>query len=237
MEKALFVLSHRETPVEPGWKLLQTGNSDKALSEYRANTGDNIHALHHMYLETTGIYWIWKNIQANIKGHCQVRRRLGIDVDSIEKILEDHDIILPSPCHFNVLSQYGRIHCVNDLLKCGEIINEPEQFGRIIEQGNTLYFSNSFICKSDLYDRICSFVFSVLDKFVKQNGFEDRLTLYEHIIKIKGTKNPHPELSMAQYQMRICGYLFERILTYYVLRNNLKIYDCGQYKSEPKWTT
>ena len=234
MKKALFTLSHKETPADVGWEILQVGGSKEDISSFRDNTGDNISDMNHLYLETTGIYWIWKNIQEDIKGQCQYRRRLNVEVSDIDNILNHFDIIVASPYHFNVLEQYGRAHCREDLLACRGLVDDANAFDRIIVHGNILYYSNSFICKRETYDAICGFCFSVLDEFVNRNGFRDKNVLYEHAKKIRGIANPHPEITMAEYQMRICGALFERLFTYYILKNGLKIYDCGKYKDEPR---
>ena len=204
----LYTLTHKPIEDPTGWNLLQVGQGP-TFSQYRDNTGDNISDLNHLYLETTGIYWVWKNVSDPIKGIQQYRRRLNYTIKEIPFILKWYDIIAAKPLIINPYKQYERCHDGNDLLQCRELVPSKSDFDKYIMNGDKLYYSNSFIAKESVFNDACGFCFDVLDRFVEQNNFKDDDTLLKHSSTIiKGT-NSHPEISETEYQARICGYLFE----------------------------
>jgi hypothetical protein len=62
-----------------------------------------------------------------------------------------------------------------------ELGYDPTMYDKYIKNGNYLYYSNSFICKKEIYDDLCNFCFSILNKFVEENNFKDYDTLYNHV--------------------------------------------------------
>lgn len=241
MNIELFILAHKalDYNIPSSFKLLQLGKrlTDITLFDLNDATGDSISEKNMFFLETTGIYWIWKNIAADIKGNMQYRRFLDVKNLDICDILKDHDIILAKPFNFGNMSiymQYSLWHSEEDIRMLKNIINElyPEyvkSFVRYIEYGNTIYYSNSFICSSTTYSKICKFCFDILFEFMKRCNYDDDKILYEHAKHICDT-NTFPYMNKdIKYQMHIGGALFERLLTLYVLHNRLDIYDCGEY--------
>ena len=207
------------------------------------NTGDNISNKNPYFVETTGIYWIWKNSDADIKGQMQFRRFLSINPNFISIILNDYDIITASPCKLDIPVQfhYEIYHNIDDILDIKEILSKYYKeylpsYDRYIKDGNILYYSNSFICTKKIYDDLCSFCFSVLEIFENKNKYYDDKILTEHCketlnkwIEEKRKNYSHNDVDMINYQKRIFGYLFERLVILYIFHNGLKVYDCGEY--------
>ena len=215
------------TPIHCGSAL-----SDKTVCSLRDDTGDNISEKNPWFLETTGIYWIWKNDNHQYKGQYQFRRRFDINPEMIPGILKEYDIIVPIPAYFvlSVYKHYERFHIQSDLNLCYDIICEryPEykdRFDDIIRNKNVLYYSNGFITTKEKYDEMCSFVFDVLFEYEKRMGLKTKEEWVEHGKKKDRSLNSHKdEMSDAEYQSRVCGYLSERIFTLYIISNFDKRY-------------
>lgn len=249
----MYILAHKPVKYNVDtnkYKILQCGSelSNKKFGDVLDNTDDNISIKNKYWVETTGIYWIWKNCKSDIKGHTQYRRFLSVNPDLVTNILEDHDIILASPISFGAPLErvYGGTHNINDLCDCEKLVKEKFQeyssaYDYTIKQNSKLYYSNSFIAKKEVYDGLCEFCFDVLEEFEKMHKFTCYEDVYEHESKyfnnfnvseqtLKDFKNGHPEIDdIVKIQSMIFGYLFERLLNVYIYKNNLKIYECGNY--------
>lgn len=205
----IYRICHREceTPKIEGYKDLYVGDLCNYLDE------DNINYLNPFLNEATGMYYIWKNCNDEIKGQIQYRKHLSdngeaLSYDKIKELLNEYDIVTTTPyavgngIYLNLRSEIG-----NDInkktldkyyYKLCEI--EPE----LKEYFNTTSFSpgNMFACRKEIYDNYCEWVFSIMIPLTKQFIKED--------MKINN-KN------------RFMAYIFERLLTYWVKKNNLKI--------------
>lgn len=252
MTESYYILAHK--PVEYNcnlgkYKTLQCGAQlNEKFGNILDNTGDNISEKNKYFVETTGIYWIWKNCNSDIKGHTQYRRFLSVNLDFVPQILENYDIILASPVTWNVPLErvYSFTHNINDLCDCEKIIKErypdySDAYDFTMKRNEYLYFSNSFIAKKDTYDKLCEFCFSILKEFENMHNFKCYEDVYEHEKSycdkmkfpqqiINDFKTGHPDIDdIATIQSWVFGYLFERLLNIYVRKNNLKVYDCGKY--------
>ena len=247
----IYILTHKKLNYNfslSDYKLLQCGAelTSNDVCELKDNTGDNISEKNDLFLETTGIYWIWKNTNTPYIGQMQYRRLLSINPTLIPVILSVYDIITASPRTLDrtILEQYDWAHDKEDLLQCKEIIKElfPEYENSfdIMANSNTIIYSNSFITTRKKYNEICNFIFTILFEFEKRNNFMDKNVLYQHALDITKMKDQsfyeiqlcapyHPELSPIAYQSRICGYLFERLFNLFLIHNKYVIYTCGEY--------
>ena len=59
------------------------------------DTGDNISNKNRVFGQTTGIYWIWKNVSADYVGICTYR--LFWNEEEISKVQIDEDTLI-TPC-------------------------------------------------------------------------------------------------------------------------------------------
>lgn len=125
----------------------------------------------------------------------------------IERILIDgnYNIIVPASNKFNenIYNQYCRYHKEEDLNSLIKIIKKLypdylESTYRVLN-GNKMSIYNMFICKKEVMDKYCEWLFNILFNL-------------EKIVTID--KDP--------YQSRIFGFISERLLNIYIEKNNLK---------------
>lgn len=182
------------------------------------NTGLNISNKNNTYNELTGLYWMWKNINAENYGLFHYRRFLDInnkynnqeypsninlkdfDSTSFKTIMSKFDIIVPKKARFKIslYDHYKRSHIIKDLDSIIEIIKRdyPEYEASLQKaiNSNGGYFSNMFIMKKEIFDEYCIWLFDILEKA-------------EKIIDTTGY-NP--------YQNRVIGFLSERMFSIFI---------------------
>ena len=149
------------------------------------NEGENISDKNSMYSELTGLYWAWKNLDADYIGlahyrrHFSLAKKLPKDVDGrlnsvltleqADKIFENTDIILPKKRKYyieNLYSHYKHTLHVEPLDETRKIIAEKyfeylDEFDKLHERTSSHMF-NMFIMKKDILDQYCSWLFDVL---------------------------------------------------------------------------
>lgn len=229
---------------------LQCGAANgKDVCKLKDNTGDNISAANFLYVETTGIYWIWKNIKnATYKGQTQYRRRLeGVDENlDYDKVFSEYDIICCKPYNYpenhqafipsdTVAGGYAYSHCKEDLDSLERIVKThyPEyskDWDKYINDGQNLYYSNGFVMREEKYDEYCEFLFDLLQKWIKENGISRYEDVIVHVARNLGAgkyirypiEHQDPmELTWPsiRWQCSICGFLSERIFTLWLQHN------------------
>jgi hypothetical protein len=167
----------------------------------------------------------------------QYRRFLNIEPNNVEVILNFYDIIMADPFNFGYLSleqQYASKHDINDLLKCKEIIDRlyPEysdSYNKFIKNGNLLFYSSGYISSSKIFDDMCKFCFDILFEFTKETNYDNESILISHAKDVCKIHNKELTEENIIQQMRIGGYLMERLVTLYIFHNKLKICKTGNY--------
>ncbi|MBQ6513445.1 MAG: DUF4422 domain-containing protein [Clostridia bacterium] len=197
----------------------KTEDEIKEIGYQTDNTGENISNKNSTFCELTGLYWAWKNLNAEIYGLCHYRRYLGnekfwkkkserlLTADMIRKMVTDTDIILPHKRHYWIEtrgSQYAHAHHRNDLLCTEAILKEkyPEYLPAWYHmlQSRSGHICNMFIMKQDLFDEYCSWLFDILFEA------EHRLDISEY----------------SQNDQRVFGFLGERLLDVWVETKQLR---------------
>ena len=107
------------------------------LGYVKDNTGDNISTKNPYYCELTGMYWAWKNLDAEYIGLAHYRRHFSLNKKSKEKfdnvltlseadkILESTDVILPKKRKYyieSLYSHYDHTLYIEPLDEVGKII-------------------------------------------------------------------------------------------------------------------
>lgn len=186
---------------------LQVGAANGSnVCKLKDNTGDNISDKNYFFIESTGTYWIWKNVNdAKYKGQMQYRRPLeGVDESmDFEDIFDKYDVITCKPFNHpenskptkeqpmcipakTVEDGYRFSNCIDDLyiLELAIKYYHPEyaeDYNKYIKNGENLYYSNGFIMKSEDYDRYSEFLFECLNHYLDFAGIHSQEELIEHV--------------------------------------------------------
>ena len=161
------------------------------LGYTKDNTGDNISSKNKNYCELTGLYWAWKNLDADYIGLAHYRRHFTlkkrgdkkqrpITRPELEKLLKKNDVLLPKKRNYFIetnYSQYVHAHHEIDLTTTREIIAEkyPEYIKAYDESMNrtTGHRFNMFIMKRDKFDAYCEWLFDILFELEKRLDISD----------------------------------------------------------------
>ncbi|WP_297633623.1 DUF4422 domain-containing protein [uncultured Clostridium sp.] len=212
---------------------IHVGRYGKADIGYLGDhTGNHISDKNDNYCELTGLYWYLKNRNDNVDfiGLNHYRRYFLPDIAefknsaivrmNIEKfmeidkkseeyfldILKKYDVILPRKRVYpiSIKAQYATMHIKEHLVDTFEIISrkypEYSEIAKKYLNQNKSWLYNMFILNKEQYIKMMNFIFNVL--------FE-----LENRIKIPDDKQ----------QARVFGFLSERLINIYILKNNLKV--------------
>lgn len=190
---------------------------------------DSITDWNSFYSELTMTYWLWKNYPLKeYVGICQYRRYFEFmdDIPNMDDIFSKHDVILPTPYVFQgtLKSHYFTYHNVSDIDIMMEVIEElyPQykEDAESVMRGNNFYPCNMLIMKRKDFLKYCEFVFNVID------GYLDKLNVKYLEDVEKCVRNdwsnyykPFYPNNTLWYQMRIGGFLAERLLNIFVKYN------------------
>ncbi len=200
-------------------------------------TGDNISVKNPNYCELTGHYWIWKNSTEDIVGLEHYRRYFVTNPGYVIKLLTGknirfltgrqihrdlfaHDAIVSTKGYSrnmgNLIEAYAGSHHRKDILETREIINKlyPEYsetfdlvFSKVI-----FYPANMIICKKELFDSYCEWLFPILFELEKRTDISH----------------------YSDYQKRIFGFIAERIFRVWLVHNKLKLKERHIINTEDK---
>lgn len=243
---SVYVLTHKRVGYDlryDDWHIpLQVGADvfPDDICELKDNTGDNISCLNEAFWETTGIYWIWKNREpSKYVGQEHYRRHFALKKNECIEILKDHDIIVTVPMVFpmTVERQYEQCHIPDDIHAVENIVSDmfPDyyyDYVRFIKSGNRLYNANSYITTSENYDRINEFVFSILFEFQRRSGIFGIEDWRMHAAESRKESVPDDHrneegMSWERYQTGVCGFLYERLFTLFVMHNFKRVFEIG----------
>ena len=218
----IYIATHKKfnVPNLNGYCALQVGAEGKEKYGYlRDNIGNHISGKNANYCELTGLYWIWKNTDDSYKGLVHYRRYFGrnnlsnkiSDICSYEYLLnclKSVDIVLPYVEYFKQNAKEEiLLHCCTEEIfdKLRQIIETKypdyiETYDRYFNENKASLF-NMLFCKREIFDAYCEWLFSIL--FV----LEKQLDLAK----------------LNTYQQRLYGFLSERLLNVWVIKNKLVV--------------
>lgn len=202
---------------------LHVGAKDKESIGYeRDDSGDNISNKNGLYCELTGLYWAWKNINADAIGLMHYRRFLMdknhlfysdkqkiehvISSDTIQRKLNNKDLILPKKRRYFVTSlynHYSTTHYEEHLLVTRDIISEkcPEylkSFDRL-KRRTSAHMFNMMVVNKKVFDKYCTWLFDILFELEKRVDYD----------------------SYSPYHKRMFGRMSELLLDVYIETNEL----------------
>ena len=223
MNIKILVATHKIywIPNDPIYVPIHVGKEGKSdLGFLGDNTGTNISNKNADYCELTGLYWAWKNLEADYIGSVHYRRYFvnknrGLfstgqksDIlasEDFKKILVGTDIILPNKRHYyieTVKKQYIHAHDSQPYYILEEIICEkyPKYHSAFknMEKRRWAHIFNMFVMKKSLFDSYCEWLFDIL--------FELENRLFSH-------------------EPRLFGFLSERLLDVWIETNQLNYYE------------
>ena len=152
------------------------------------NTGDNISSKNPYFCELTGLYWAWKNLDADYIGLSHYRRHFAskkinkkdlfnsvLTKEEANNLLDGTDIIVPKLRKYyieNLYSHYDHTLHIEPLDITGKIIEEkyPEylpEFNKLKKRTSAHMF-NMFIMKKDKLDEYLTWLFDILFELEKR---------------------------------------------------------------------
>lgn len=166
------------------------------LGYMKDNTGDNISNLNASFCELTGLYWAWKNLNADYIGLAHYRRHFGkrtgsdpwkhvLTYGDLKPYLGAVKLFVPKKRWYvieTLYSHYGHTHYPEQLDETREIIREkyPEYLGsydRVLRRRYG-YMFNMMIMKQDLLDEYCAWLFDILFELKRRMGTQE-LSAYQ----------------------------------------------------------
>lgn len=186
------------------------------------DTGEHISQKNYSFCELTALYWGWKNNffdGCDFVGLVHYRRyfsgnglllknkHIASEAEFLD-ILKDVDCIVAKKRNYiieSVYNHYKNAHYVKDIDITREIISEiypdyTEAFDNVM-QSKSLHLFNMFVMNKKLFDDYCQWLFHILFELEKRID----ITLYN------------------TYQKRVFGFIGERLLNVWLLKNNISI--------------
>lgn len=193
----IIVAAHKkyQMPVDDMYLPLHVGADGKKDSvgneldlEYVGdNTGDNISELNSNFCELTGLYWAWKNLDADYIGLVHYRRHFCMKKkgsNSFESVLKYEElkpylgkikVFIPNKRWYfieTLYSHYKHTHYSNQLDETRKIIEEkyPEYVDSydVVIKHRYGYMFNMMIMKNEYLDEYCTWLFDILFELRKR---------------------------------------------------------------------
>lgn len=218
----IYIAAHKkfDVPRLENYVPIQVGAEGKeSLGYLQDNTGDNISIKNQNFCELTGLYWIWKNTTDEYKGLVHYRRYFGksnlsskmtnvYTYDEMHDFLKGADIVLPYIEYFKQNAKEEiLIECctpeifdaLRNIIK-GKYYEYLQSFDQYFAQNKTVLF-NMMFCRSELFDGYCEWLFSILFELEQQVSLD----------------------GLNSYQQRLFGFLSERLLNVWIIKNKLEV--------------
>lgn len=162
-------------------------NNELDLGYIKDNTKNNISKLNYGFCELTGLYWAWKNLDAEYIGLVHYRRHFSLKrhsknpfdniltYEELKPFLKKYKVFVPNKRRYYIetlYSHYKHTHYSNQLDETRKIIAKqyPEyvaSYDRVIKQTYG-YMFNMMIMQKELIDKYCSWLFDILFRLSKQ---------------------------------------------------------------------
>lgn len=206
-------------PCDSGYLPIHVGRalSKLPLPFLGDDTGDSISELNKSFCELTGLYWLWKNVNADIYGLSHYRRYFRGSIASeslsghsiassgeIATLLESYDVVLSKKRNYwieTVRKHYQNAHNPEDMNALARILHQrhPDYgpaFERVMSRTKLSLF-NMFAMRSTEFNAYCTWLFDILFAL----------------------KDDIPWEQYGPYQKRVFGFLAERLLNVWVEHN------------------
>lgn len=223
MNIKILVATHKHywMPDDSAYLPLHVGAEGKPdLGYTKDNTGDNISGKNANYCELTGLYWAWKNLDADYIGLVHYRRYFTrkevrnvqskkeqiLRTAEWEKLLSEHNVVVADKRKYYIetnRSHYNHAHPAIGLDETERIILEkyPEYSTAFTQVMNRTWahMFNVFVMRRDLYDAYCEWMFAILFELEKRLDISDYDT----------------------FQARVFGFVSELLLDVWLEKNQI----------------
>lgn len=208
MGKVIYCIKHKE-----GNLTLPEGYKELGVGKMFDGQGEHINHVNLQINELTGLYWIWKNTTDDIVGLCHYRRFFtdGDEILSWEKakeLVEEHELIMQNtftPCkslkdnledhfpfHYDVFQKYY------------DIFTSREPGLKEYLDGEWFNPQHIFVGRRKFVEEYSEWLFPLIvpiaEQFINEDAWKDPEWIYQ----------------------RMVSYFSERLLTYYVQKNDLR---------------
>lgn len=232
----ILVATHKQywMPEDSVYMPIHVGREGKADIGYTGDhTGDNISLKNANYCELTGLYWAWKNLEADYIGLVHYRRYFTRkEVRSVEdkknqiltgaeweNLLSQYPVVVADKRKYYIesnRSHYNNAHHSSGLDAAEQIIAEkyPEYSAAFTKVCNRTWahMFNMFVMRRDLFDQYCEWMFSILEEIEKRVDISDYDT----------------------YEARIYGFVSEILLDVWIESNNINYKEQNVSFMEPQ---
>lgn len=190
MNIKVIVAAHKKynMPTDTMYLPLHVGAQGKEPLGYQGdNEGENISDKNPLFCELTGLYWAWKNLEAEYIGLSHYRRHFGgkkcgkepvlnvLKQGEAEKLFDKTDIILPRKRNYyieDLYSHYAHTLYAEPLDITGEIIKEkyPDYYPEFerLHKRKSAHMFNMYIMKKEISDQYCQWLFDILFELEKR---------------------------------------------------------------------
>ena len=236
MNIKIIVATHKKywMPDDKVYMPLHVGRAGKDDLGYQGDhTGDNISKKNANYCELTGLYWAWKNLNADYVGLCHYRRYFTrsnprncekkkeavLKSSEFEQLLHRCPIIVPDKRKYYIetnRSHYNHAHYAHDLDLTEAIIHEKygaygDAFEKVMNR-TWAHMFNMFVMRRDYFDAYCEWLFDVLGE----------LELRADVSRYNAV------------EARLYGYISELLLDVWLEKNGLKYHEQNVAFLEPQ---
>ena len=211
----LIIACHKACEVPEGdlYLPVHVGAAGKeSIGFARDDTGENISEKNPVYCELTGLYWAWKNLDADYLGLVHYRRYFAeqraslrhrnkslADVltrETAEQLLDRYRVLVPKKRRYYIESVYthyahtfegAQLEAARKIL-AGQYPEYLPDFDRLMK-GTSAYIFNMFLMDRQLTDVYCTWLFDILERV-------------EQIYSVEG---------MTDFEKRYAGRISERL--------------------------
>ena len=216
MKITMIVAAHKpyRMPEDPMYLPLHVGRAGKDLDLgfQGDDTGDNISEKNPSFCELTGLYWAWKNLDADYIGLSHYRRYFRghkgrdkwsciLSGSEARALLRDADVVLPKPRNYfieTVYDQYVHAHPAAPLDLALELASKTgpayARAAQALKTKRKTHIYNMFLMKREIFDGYCRWLFNILFEVERQ-------------VDVSG---------YSSYDRRVFGFLAERLLDVYL---------------------
>ena len=198
MNIKIVIAAHKnyQMPADDIYLPVQVGAKGKADIGYtRDDSGDNISEKNPYYCELTGMYWAWKNLDADYYGLVHYRRHFSVKKPVNQKdnmfpyvltskeareLVEKHDIIVPKKRNYyieSLYSHYAHTHYGEHLDETRKILSEncPEYVGSFdkVMKKTSAHMFNMMIMKKEYFMEYCNWLFPILEELGKRINYQE----------------------------------------------------------------